>query len=417
MKAQTFSILFWIEKSREKNGKANLSARITVDGKRVEISAQRKVSIIEWDPDAQMVMSRTAEAKEINNHIIAMKAKLLSCQTKLEAREEPITAETVKNEYIGKRVTNKTVIEAFTEYNQLLRDRVDAVEPTMKVTTWIGFVTTRQKVIQYFEHAYHVKDMYLKNVPEVFAEELLLYLTTYGKLTSNTAMKHVKATKQMFRWAKRKGYLVVNPMTDFKCFFKQPKRPRLTWAEIISLYQLQLSQTVLDEVRDVYLFSCFTGYSYMDVFELSMQNIMPWIDGTKWIVRDRYKGGHNKSNVPLMDVPLQIIEKYNNHPCRLIQNKLLPVKKNQAYNKYLKKIATIAGINKNLSAHTARHTFATTVLLENDCPIESVSEMLGHNSIKTTQIYAKATDVKVRNNMKDVRIKIAKKIKALKTGS
>lgn len=414
MKAQTFSILFWIEKSRVKNGKANLSARITVDGKRVEISTHRKVSLLEWDPDVQMVLSKSAEAKEINNHLTTMKANLLSCQSKLEARDEPVTAEAIKNEYLGNRPVFKTIVEAFAEYNQLLKMRVQAKESTLVEKTWKRFDTTKQKVVDYLEHKYNIKDKYLKDLFEAFAEEFLLYLTTDGKLARNTAMKYVKNTKQMIRWAKRKGYVEKNPIEDFKCTYKQPKRTRLTWDELMQLYSKEFKTSRLEEVKDVYVFTCFTGYSYMDVYELEPDNIVLWIDGTKWLIRDRYKGDQNKSNVPLLEIPLQIIEKYKNHPYCASYNKLLPVNSNQRYNEYLQEIADIAGIDKHLTTHTARHTFATTILLEHDCPIESASEMLGHNSIRTTQIYAKVTDVKVSNNMRDVKNRITERFRLLK---
>jgi site-specific recombinase XerD len=417
MKAQTFSILFWIKKNRLKNGKADLSARITVDGKRAEISTHRKVALVEWDPERQIVISRSAEAKEVNNHLTTMKANLLSCQSKLELRGEHSTPEAIKREYLGTRPVFKTIIEAFTEYNQLLQARVKAKEATLVEKTWKRFETTKEKLTEYLRHSCMVNDTYLKDVFEAFAEDFLLYLTTKGKLTRNTAMKYVKNTKQMLRWAKRKGYMDTNPIEDFKCTYKQPKRTRLTWDELMQLYSKEFKTHRLEEVKDVYVFSCFTGYSYMDVYELEPENIIPWIDGTKWLVRDRYKGDHNKSNVPLLEIPLQIIEKYKNHPYCVSHNKLLPVNSNQRYNEYLKEIAGIAGIDKHLTTHTARHTFATTILLENDCPIESASEMLGHNSIRTTQVYAKVTDIKVSNNMKDVRGRIAARFRSLRTGT
>ncbi len=417
MEQQTFSILFWIEKSRLKNGKAPLSVRITVNGERKEISVNRKVSPLEWNCDAQTVLSKTNEAKEINNHLVTMKAKLLSCQSKIEARGETVTASAIKNEYVGKKPVFKTVVQAFTEYNEMLHDRVKSEEPTLDEKTWRRFITTQQKIIDFLEFKYQVRDILLKDLFEAFVEEFLVYLTTAGKLCKNTAMKYVKNTKQMIRWSKRKGYITINPFEDFKCTYKQPKRARLTWNELVNLHNCRMPIARLEEVKDVYVFTCFTGYSYMDIYQLEPGNVVPWIDGTKWLIRDRYKGENNKSNVPLLEIALDIIEKYKSHRYCVANNKLLPVNCNQRYNGYLKEIAAIAGINKNLTTHTARHTFATTILMENDCPIESASEMLGHNSIRTTQIYAKATDVKVSHNMKDVKSRISQRLKHLKTGS
>ncbi len=412
---QTFSILFWLEKSRTKDGKAPLSARITIDGKRTEVSTHRKVSVLEWNPDAQAVVGKSAEAKEINNHLVTLKAKLLQCQSKLEARNEVVTPQSLKKEYLGIKPVQKTILEVFAEYNQLLLLRVQAKESTMKETTWKRFETLKSKVEDFLKKNYRNTSKLILEIHPAFAEELLLYLVTEDKLCKNTAMKYIKKTKQIIAWAKRKGYIQSDPFEAFKCTYKQPKRDRLTWNELMKLYNCELPVARLEEVRDVYVFSCFTGYSYMDVYELSPANVMIWIDGQKWLIRDRFKGDHNKSNVPLMEIPLQIIEKYKDHPYCTVSGKLLPVNSNQRYNGYLKEIAAIAGIEKNLTTHTARHTFATTVLLENDCPIESASEMLGHNSIRTTQIYAKTTDVKVSRNMKDVSARITNKLQ--KTGS
>lgn len=191
----------------------------------------------------------------------------------------------------------------------MLETRVNAKEATLEEKTWKRLETTKQKLTDYLEHHYHAKDKYLKDIFEAFAEEFLLYLTTHGKLARNTAMKYVKNTKQVIRWAKRKGYMEKNPIEDFKCTYKQPKRTRLTWEQLTQLYTKKFSTSRLEEVKDVYVFTCFTGYSYMDIYELGPENIVLWIDGIKWLIRDRYKGDQNKSNVPLLEIPLQVIEK------------------------------------------------------------------------------------------------------------
>jgi len=413
----TFAILFWVDKRRQKNGFAPIYTRITVDGERAEISTNRQAPVSEWNSKAQMILGKSNAAKEINNHLISVKAKLLQCHARLETLNDAITATAIKNEYLGKRAPQKKCIEVFAEYNQQLKLRVFAPEPTLKEKTWKRFETTKDKLSNFIKFKFNKGDLALDEITEAFGDEFLLYLTTKGGISKNTAMKYLKNTKQMIDWARRKRYLKEHPMEGFKCSYKQPKRVRLTWNELIHLYQHKMPVKRLEEVRDVYIFSCFTGYSYMDIYELEPENVLLWIDGTKWLIRDRYKGDHNKSNVPLLDIPLEIIEKYKDHPYCKMYNKLLPVNSNQRYNSYLKEIAAVAGINKNLTTHTARHTFATTILLENDCPIESASEMLGHGSIRTTQIYAQVTDMKVSYNMKEVKQRIANRLRPIKTGS
>jgi site-specific recombinase XerD len=230
-------------------------------------------------------------------------------------------------------------------------------------------------------------------------------------------MKYIKNIKQFFDWATKKEYMNSNILDDFRCTYKNPKRERLIFSELMDMYQKPMPVRRLEEVRDVYVFGCFTGYSYMDLYELTPDNVSIWIDGSKWLIKDRHKGDNNKSNVPLLEIPLQIIDKYKNHRYCITFNKLLPVNSNQRYNAYLKEIAGICGIQKQLTTHTARHTFATTILLENDCPLSSVKEMLGHASTRTTEIYARTTDIKVSNNMKSVKEKLNSKLLLTKTGS
>jgi len=176
--------------------------------------------------------------------------------------------------------------------------------------------------------------------------------------------------------------------------------------EIMALYHKEFASERLTEVRDVFLFSCYTGFAYQDVYNLTPDSIVTGIDGEKWIATDRRKTG-TPERVPLLPIALEIVEKYRNHIWCRSKNRLLPVNTNQCYNGYLKEIADVCGIKKYLTTHMARHTFATTILLEQDVPIETVSQLLGHRSIRTIQIYAKVSQKKVSQNMKVLKEKLA----------
>lgn len=413
---QTTSILFWLAKSRKtKDGCVPIYCRITIDGEREEFSTGRKVLPSNWR--SEKVIGNNDDAITTNKELNKIRVKLQQKFDQLEAVHERVTAPMLKNAYLDISPLNKTIIEAFTEYNAILYQRVNAQQATLKKKTWQLFQSTKEKVIAYLKHDYNTTDKFLKDISNAIGEEMLHYLTTTDNLGKNTAMKYIKNVKQIIDWAERKGYIKSDPLDGFKCTYKQPKRIRLAWNELMSLYYHPLRVQRLEEVRDVYVFSCFTGYAYMDTYELEPGNVMMGIDGFKWLIRDRYKGDHTKSNVPLLDIPIEIIEKYKSHPYCLIHNKLLPVNSNQRYNAYLKEIADIVGIKKELTTHTARHTFATTILMDNDCPIESIKDMLGHEDIRTTQIYAKVTDVKVSGNMKEVKQRIIERFKILRTGS
>jgi integrase len=207
---------------------------------------------------------------------------------------------------------------------------------------------------------------------------------------SNTAMKYVSTLKQVVNKAIGLGWILYNPLSGFKCPYVQPEREILTMAEILNMHQKKMPLIRLEEAKDIYIFCCFTGLAYNEVYSLTSQNIQVGNGGKKWIVIDRQKTG-SPEHVPLLNIAGQIIEKYKKHQHCLLNNRLLPVNCNQNYNGSIKEIAVICGIDKDLSSHTARHTFATTVTLENDVPLESVSKMLGHKSMKTTQIYARIT--------------------------
>jgi site-specific recombinase XerD len=177
-----------------------------------------------------------------------------------------------------------------------------------------------------------------------------------------------------------------------------PMREVLTKEELHDVESKEIDIERLAEVRDIFLFCCYTGLAFIDVFQLTVNDITLGIDGKKWIYTNRQKTG-NQSNVPLLPQALRILEKYNDHPVREITGKLFPVKSNQKMNAYLKEIGTICNLQKKLTMHLARHTFATTVTLSNGVPIETVSKMLGHNKLATTQIYAKVLEHKVSQDM------------------
>jgi len=197
------------------------------------------------------------------------------------------------------------------------------------------------------------------------------------------------------------GWLPANPLGGFKCTYEEPQREWLTMEEIMVLYNKELIPR-LAEVRDIYLFCCFTGYAYIDVLTLTPTNIVTGIDGEKWLAKNRIKTG-TPEHIPLLPIAAEIIDRYKDNLYCKHYGLLLPVNSNQRYNAYLQEIAAICDIKKHLTTHTARHTFATTVTLENDVPIETVSQLLGHKSIRTTQIYAKITQHKISNNMRVLR--------------
>lgn len=410
---QTLSILFWIKKLRTKNGKAPLFARITIDGKRKEIATNRNISVLEWDASAQRVAGRSVEAKEINDRITIIKSKLLKCFDSLELRGEYISVESLKNEYIGKRVERKKILDVFTF--KLTRISLEVENNKTAKSTYNKYEDTFNHLKQFIKTSYETSDCYLDEIDYSFIADFENYLSVTKSLHNNTSMKYVSITKSIFRMANQRGWIKHNPVAAFSCSFNYNEPLRLEMHELEDMYRKEMPVKRLEEAKDIYVFMCYTGYGFSDTKQLTREHIFFGIDKQLWVSKERQKT-EGFECVPLLPIPLEIIEKYKNHPYCISSGTLLPVRANSNFNAYLKEIAVICHINKELTTHTGRHTFATSVTLENDVPLETVGKMLGHSSIKSTQRYARVTRKKISNNMSNLKAKLFPESKAAKTG-
>ena len=399
----SFSVLFWLNKSRSKNNKPAIYLRLSVDGKRAELSTYQYVTPSLWNAATQSVKGNSEEAQAINRQLLTLKANLHKHYSHLITSGSMVTAQSVKNSFAGITEHSRTLCEVIDFHNRRFAEKVKAGMKSGR--TLKRFEITKEKVVAFLKAQFHVSDKPLSEIRFSFAPDFEHFLTTAQEMGSNTAMKYVKILKQMLKLAVDQGWLVVSPLSGFKCSYEEPQRERLTMDEIMSLYNKELIPR-LAEVRDIYLFCCFTGYAYTDVLHLTPDNLVIGIDGERWIMKDRMKT-HTAERVPLLPIPLEIIDRYKESLYCKAYGRLLPVNSNQRYNAYLQEIAIVCGIKKHLTTHTARHTFATTVTLENDVPIETVSQMLGHKCIRTTQIYAKITQQKVSNNMRALRDRLS----------
>ena len=229
----------------------------------------------------------------------------------------------------------------------------------------------------------------------MFIRDFEVYLLTHEKVSHNTMAKFMQFFKRIFILARNNGIIVHDPFGNYKINLKKVDRGYLSEQELNKIMKKKFTAKRLEQVRDVFIFSCFTGLSYIDVKDLTKKHLCVAFDGNIWIMTKRQKTGIN-INVPLMDIPKKILEKYDG---MLPDDKALPVLSNQKLNAYLKEIADLCGIDKNLTFHLARHTFATTITLSKGIPIETVSKMLGHTNIQTTQIYARITNNKISEDM------------------
>ena len=401
---QRVSFRFFIKPSKaDSNGLCNIYLRITVDGKRVEFSVNRKVNPKRWIAKAGMVNLNDTPGQELNNYLSSIRTKLLKTHQQFINDNRDITAKALRNTYFGNDDKKRMLLEVFQEHN----DKVDKlIGKDFSAGTAERYRTAKMHVEHYLNKVYKAKDIRISQVDLNFINGFEYYLKTDRNCGHNTTVKYITNFKKIIRIALAHEWISKDPFVNWKAKLKPVEREFLTEEEITILLKRHFKIDRLEQVRDVFIFCCFTGLAYADVKKLTLTDIQSDSDGTSWIKTNRTKT-KTKSNIPLLSIPEEIITKYNDYERMESSTSLLPVPTNQKMNAYLKEIADLCGIKKNLSTHLARHTFATTVTLSNGVPIESVSKMLGHKNLRTTQHYAKILDQKVKNDMEVLKQKFA----------
>ncbi len=395
------SVLFYIRKKGTSDPTmATIYLRITVNGKRAEVSTMRKVPLSKWNAKANKVMGYTIEAKQTNRHLDVIKNRIYEIyQNLLNQDMEIVSAAGIRDEYIGANKNRKLILEMFEEHNFRM-ERLIGKDYSFR--TLQRYKTTKKHLAKYIKASYGLMDYPLKKIDVKYVNGFIYFLKSEQNLSHNSALKYVSYFKKIVRVAYANGWLNKDPFYNFKLRPKTIDKEFLSNDELVKLIQSDFSIPRLEHVRDVFIFSCYTGLAYVDVAKLREDDIVIGMDGRRWIKVNRTKT-KTLSSIPILPIAEQIISKYASLP--RIDNKLLPVYSNQRTNGYLKEIGDLGGITKKLTFHMARHTFATTVTLSNGVPIESVSKMLGHKSLKTTQHYAKILDIKLSEDMKNLRIR------------
>lgn len=399
MRRSTFKILFYIKRSNpKKNGKVAIMGRITIDGKRSQFSTKLEIYPYEWNNEWGKSIGNNAEAIAINSMLDKIRGKIVTYYYKLMDIDGYASPDKIKNILLGFEEKGKTIIYYFNKFNEQYRSKVGV---TVRRTTYLRYELVKKRLSEFIEKTYKVKDMPYREITTVFIQNFYQFLRSKYKSGNNNAMKTIQHLRAIFFYIKNIGEYFPDPFANFKISFEKKERSFLTKAELIALYNKKLPSERLERVRDIFLFCSYTGLSYSDFQNLTKEKIRTNIDGHLWIMATR-----NKTGVPykvrLLDIPIAILKKYE-----YLQEygELLPIISNQKMNEYLSEITNICGINKRITSHSARHTFGTLCLTEG-MSIESVSKLLGHTKIRTTQIYAQITDQKLSNEMD----KLAKKL-------
>jgi site-specific recombinase XerD len=391
-----FSLLFYLKKPKNYiSGDAPIYIRITVKGKRSEVSTGRSCEPKRWSVKAGRVSGSKEDAKKLNCYLDDLRSKVYESHQSLTVSNEIITADSIKNKFLGKTNGNHTLMEAVMDHNDKMKSLIgkDYVQGTMN-----RFLVLGRHLETFIKSKYDCRDVDVKTVDQTFIDDFDFYLRSKKNCSNNYVVKNIKNLGKILRICLMKGWIPTDPLFYYKGKTKVVNRHYLTDDDIKKIQSKEFSTERLDQVRDVFLFCCFTGLAYVDVFNLRPINVKKGNDGEIWIFTNRQKT-NTRSSIPLLPTAKYIIGKYTDHPVCNNRGFLLPVPSNQKMNEYLKEIAVLCGIEKKLTSHIARHTFSTTVTLSNGVPIESVSKMLGHTSIRTTQHYAKILDVKVGSDM------------------
>lgn len=397
MNSRTFSQIFTLKKSKSNEGKLSvIYLRVTIDGSRTEVSTHRYCNPMEWNSKAGKFTGRTEEAKALNAYLDTLKFRVNDIYRLMIADGIDITCENFRKKFLGlDQEKPRMLIEIFEYHNKQI---FELVGRGYSEGTYKRFKVCIKSLEEFLEWKFKEKDISIKRLNFEFINDYEFYLKTVRNCAHNTVMGYIKKIKKIVRQCVAKDWLAKDPFVAYKMSFNETHRTILTAEEIQRVRDKPFLIQRLDQVRDLFIFSCYTGLSYSDVQKLTPAEINTGIDGKKWIFTTRTKT-NSASHIPLLEPALAIIEKYVNHPHASSSGKLLPVITNQRVNSYLKELADVCDINKELTFHCARHTFATTVTLSNGVPIETVGKMLGHRSLRTTQHYARILDRKVSDDM------------------
>lgn len=405
---QAVSFRFRIRKDKSHGGKAPLYLEIRIDGYRKQVSTKILARLDYWDPRSQKDTGRTNQAKLINETIGQYLLKVNKFYIQLLRSDEFITHEHFRN-FLNKKADNlnegRTLLQLAAIHNQKVKEQVGI---TIVHKAWLRYDCMQRKLVLFLKKEYGVDDIPLKKIKYSFIVDFEHYLTVVSKVGVNHVAKNTMMLKKIIRFAVKNEWISRDPFIGHKSKRQSANRQILTSSQLSVLMNKDFGIDRLNEVRDVFVFCCYTGFAYADVALLSNDHIRIGIDGKKWIYKNREKTD-GKSNVPLLQPAIELIDKYKDHPTCVINDRLLPVISNQRMNSYLKEIATICKFNLRLTSHIARHTFATTVLLSNGVTMETVSKLLGHKSLKTTQVYAKVLESKVSEEMNNLSVKLFRK--------
>jgi len=395
-------VSFFLKKAKLlKNGEASVAMRITIDGQRVENNIRKSILTNLWDQSKERAKGTSAAATDLNRFIEDARIRIHQIVTELQQSGAEINPLIVQQRFYGVgqvRKQERTILQVIQEHNDEAHKLIgkDFVE-----ITWRRYETMKRYLGELIKQKYDVDDLPLSDFTGEVIRAYEVYLKTEKDLCQNTLIRYMKALKKITNRCLANDWIQKDPFVGIK-FREEPTEPEfLTLEEVDRIYNCNPGSKRLEVIKDMFLMSAFTGLAFTDVSQLTDEHIVTDNDGNKWIRKPRQKT-KQMSNIPLLDVPLAIIEKYRGDKKAAKKGVLLPIPCNQVMNRYLKEIAEICKINKHLTMHTARHTYAT-LCLSQGVSLKNVSQMLGHASVKMTERYARVLDSSILRDINAIR--------------
>jgi site-specific recombinase XerD len=407
MLEKSFGLRFYLKQSKTLKAKRRyVYLRITVDGKAKELSLKRTWNPDKWNQEKGRASGNQEDAASLNSFIESITAKIYQTKKIFFDDNRELTAESLANVILGIEPQNRMILDIFSRHIESVKMLIGTI---YKERTFRRYKTTYSHLASFIDFKFHCIDLELKLVNHDLVLNFYYWLRKEKNCSYNSAVKYLSIFKRITILCKKKGWIKTDPFIDVKTSPKEVPVSPLSKNELKLIRDNNLICPRLAAVRDIFIFCCYTGLAYVDVKNLKHNEIVDGTDGNKWIYLSREKT-EVSCQIPLLKIALQILNDYENHPKCISSNYVLPVLSNQRMNSYLKEISIICGVKRRITFHIARHTFATTITLGNGVPIETVSKMLGHKSIKQTQHYAKVLETKVSEDMEILksRLKIVK---------
>lgn len=399
MERTTFGLLFYIRRDKtNKKGEAPVFMRLTINGERADASIKRFIEPHAWNSAKGKANEKCRGGKDLNLYLDAISANILRIQRDFELDKKEVSAQIILNRYLGKEQSDRhTLMEVFRAHNEKCR-ALSGI--SLAPGTVIRYETTLRLTEEFLQKSYQKEDCYLDEVTNQFIEDFEFFLKTVRRCCHNTTSKYLMNFKKIIRIALAKGWMKKGPFAQIRFHLDPVEREFLEKQELKAMLNKAISIPRLAQVRDIFCFCCLTGLAFTDVQQLKEEHLVADIHGKIWIRKARQKT-KNMCNIPLLDEAQKILDRYKEHPYCQTHGVLLPVCSNQKMNSYLKELADICGIRKNLSTHCARHTFAT-LTLASGATIDNVAKMLGHANVNMTRRYAKVLDSSIMRDMEVV---------------